>query len=249
MGINLSEKVAIVTGSRRGIGKAIAEELAKAKAKIIITATSQEGCEKIAAEISEKYQVETLPIKADVTNFQEVESLVNQVIAKFGKIDILINNAGITKDNLMLRMTPEEWLAVINTNLTSVFYFTKLVSRFMLKQKYGRIINISSVIGQMGNAGQSNYAAAKAGILGLTKSVAKEFGKKGITCNAIAPGFIETDMIESLSKEYVDNLIKMLAIPRLGITQDVANLALFLASDFSSYITGQVINVDGGMIM
>ncbi|MFA5878627.1 MAG: 3-oxoacyl-[acyl-carrier-protein] reductase [Candidatus Margulisiibacteriota bacterium] len=249
MNIDLSNKVALVTGSRRGIGKGIAEKLAVANAKIVITSTSEEGSIEVAEEISQKYQVETFGIKADVTNFLEVENLVNRVIEKFGRIDILVNNAGITKDNLMLRMTPEEWLTVINTDLNSVFYFTKLVSKFMLKQKYGRIINISSVIGQMGNAGQSNYAAAKSGILGFTKSVAKEYGKKGLTCNAIAPGFIETDMTGSLPKEYIDKLISALAVQRLGSTEDVANLVLFLASDLAAYITGQVINVDGGMVM
>lgn len=247
--MNLKDKVVIVTGSRRGIGYHIAKAFAAEKAHVVICSTTQEGSETVAKELAETYQIQTLGLKTDVGNFKEVQNLVEKTQEKFGKIDILINNAGVTRDNLLLRMDEEQWDTVIQTNLNSVFYATKAVIRQMLKQKYGRIINISSVVGVMGNAGQSNYAAAKAGIIGFTKSIAKEYGAKGITCNAVAPGFIRSDMTASLPKEYLDNIIAMLPQKRLGKPEDVASVVLFLASDGADYITGQVINVDGGMVM
>lgn len=247
--MDLSNKIAIITGSRRGIGYEIAKTFAIHKATVVICATSQEGAETVAAQLATTYGIETLGIKVDVSNKESVLALAQKTIERFGRVDILVNNAGITHDNLLLRMDDDAWETVIQTNLNSVFYCTKAIIRQMLKQKYGRIINISSVVGEIGNPGQANYAAAKAGILGFTKTVAKEFGAKGITCNAVAPGFIETDMTASLPKEYLDNIINMLPQKRLGTPQEVANLVLFLASDLSSYMTGQVINVDGGMVM
>ena len=247
--MSLKGKVAIVTGSSRGIGLQIAENFAQLGATVVVTATKQETCDKVAKALEEKYGVTTLGIQANVSNSEDVQNLVRQVVDKFGGIDILVNNAGIAKDNLVLRLTEEDWSSVLKTNLDSVFYFTKAVIRPMMKKKWGRIINITSVVGVTGNAGQANYAASKAGIIGFTKSVAKEYGAKGITCNAIAPGFIETDMIESLPKEYLNNIIEAIPQKRMGQQQDVANAVSFLASDYSGYITGQVIQVDGGMVM
>jgi 3-oxoacyl-[acyl-carrier protein] reductase len=247
--INLKDKVAIITGSRRGIGYKIAEKLAAAGATIVISDLDQAGCEEAAKGLADKYNVPTLGQRANVTVFEEVETLIKTVQEKFGKIDILVNNAGITRDNLILRMSIEEWQAVINTNLTSVFVCTKAVMRTMLKQKSGTIVNIASVVGVMGNAGQANYAAAKGGVISFTKTVAKELGAKGITCNAVAPGFIQTDMTASLPKEYLDNIINLLPQKRLGTAEEVASVVLFLASPLASYVTGQVINIDGGMVM
>jgi 3-oxoacyl-[acyl-carrier protein] reductase len=175
--------------------------------------------------------------------------MVKTVVEHFGRVDILVNNAGITRDNVLLRLSDEDWQTVLNVDLNSIFYTTKAVLRPMMKQKYGRIVNMSSVVGIMGNSGQSNYAAAKAGMIGFSKSVAKEYGGKGITCNVVAPGFIDTDMVASLPKEYVDHIIQGIPQQRLGSSRDVANLALFLASDLSAYVTGEVVRVDGGMRM
>jgi len=247
--MNLTGKVAIVTGARRGIGFFIADKLAEAGANIAICATTQEGAEQAAVQIAQKNNVQTLGLKTDVGNATEVQALIDQTLKKFGRIDILVNNAGITRDNLLIRMKDEEWNSIIETNLSSVFYCTKAAIKVMLKQKNGRIINITSVVGEIGNPGQSNYAAAKAGMIGFTKSIAKEYGPKGITCNAVAPGFIDTDMTASLPKEYLDNIIAMLPLKKLGKPEEVANTVLFLASDLASYTTGQVLNVDGGMVM
>jgi len=245
--IKLNNKIVIVTGSTRGIGKAIAESCAAAGAKLIISGRKQDQANAIAKEIATTYNTETLGVACDVSNAKSCQDLVKACLDQFGTIDILINNAGITKDNILLRMKDQEWEDVVQTNLNSVFYMTKAVSRTMLKKKYGKIINISSVVGITGNPGQANYAAAKAGINGFTKSVAKELGAKNIFCNAIAPGFIDTDMIDSLPTEYIDNIISNIPLKKLGTTADVSNLTLFLASDLSNYITGQVISVDGGM--
>ncbi|MFC1770284.1 3-oxoacyl-[acyl-carrier-protein] reductase [Candidatus Margulisiibacteriota bacterium] len=247
--MDLKEQVAVVTGAGRGIGYAIASTLAQNKAKVIVADLDEAVCDKAAEELSAKFGVEALGIKVNVANFEDVQKMVETVCQKFGRIDILVNNAGITRDNLLLRMKAEEWEQVINVNLNSVFYCTKAVIRQMLKQKSGRIVNIASVVGLMGNPGQANYAAAKAGMVGFTKTVAKEFGAKGINCNAVAPGFIETDMIKSLPKEYIDNIIGAVPKRRLGSVQNVADLVAFLVSEQSSYITGQVINVDGGILM
>jgi 3-oxoacyl-[acyl-carrier protein] reductase len=247
--LDFNGKVAIITGSGRGIGFEIAKSLAKHGCSIVISDIDQEICENAAKNIDVETGVEVFALKANVTKMEEVENLIKKTQEKFGRIDILINNAGITKDNLLLRLSPEDWSKVIDVNLNSVYFCTKAVIRTMLKQRYGKIVNVSSVVGVMGNPGQANYAASKAGILGFTKSIAKEFGAKGITCNAIAPGYIQTEMTDSLPKEYLDNIMKLVPAKRLGTTEDVSNLVLFLASDLSAYITGQVISVDGGMVM
>lgn len=247
--VNLKDRVAIVTGATRGIGHGIASKLAEAGATVVCCATKQDRCDQVAKELADAYGVPSKGIAVDVSSFESVQGMVKTVADTFGKVDILVNNAGIARDNLLLRMSEDEWDSVLSVNLNSVFYATKAVLRPMLKQRYGRIITISSVVGVIGNPGQANYAASKAGAIGFAKSVAKEFGAKGITCNVVAPGFIETDMIESLPKEYLDNIIGQVPQKRLGQSSDVANLVLFLASDLSSYITGQVINVDGGMVM
>ncbi len=247
--LSLKNKTAIVTGSTRGIGRQIAETFATAGANLIITGRSQEQAEKVAAEITAKYGISAQGIGADVSVFSEAERVIQAAITAFGKLDILVNNAGITKDELLIRMTPEDWSAVIQINLNSVFNCTKSALRPMLKNKGGKIINIASVVGVIGNAGQSNYAASKAGIIGFTKSIAKEYAKKGLLCNVIAPGFVETDMIGSLPQDYLDTIIGQIPLQRLGQVDDIANTALFLASDLANYTTGQVLCVDGGMAM
>lgn len=245
----LKGKCAIVTGGGRGIGKAIALKLAEQGANIVINyRNSEKEAEELVKAIDEIGGT-ALAIKADVSKFDEAEKLIKSAQEKFGTVDILVNNAGITKDNLMLRMKEEDFDNVIAVNLKGCFNCIKHVSSVMLKQKSGRIINISSVIGLVGNAGQANYAASKAGILGLTKSVAKELGSRGITVNAIAPGYIETDMTEVLPQKVKDTIMESVPLKRIGKTSDVADLAAFLASDSASYITGQVINVDGGMVV
>lgn len=245
----LKGKCAIVTGGGRGIGKAIALKLAEQGANIVINyRNSEKEAEELVNAIDEMGG-SALAIKADVSKFDEAEKLIKGAQEKFGAVDILVNNAGITKDNLMLRMKEEDFDNVIAVNLKGCFNCIKHVSSVMLKQKSGRIINISSVIGLVGNAGQANYAASKAGILGLTKSVAKELGSRGITVNAIAPGYIETDMTDGLPQKVKDTIMESVPLKRIGKTSDVADLAAFLASDSASYITGQVINVDGGMVV
>ncbi len=247
--IDLNEKIAIVTGGTRGIGLAIVEKLSEAGANVVICSSSEGKSEALAEDISTKYGTNAIGIQTDVSSFESCENLIKAVMEKFGKIDILVNNAGITRDNLLLRMKPEDFSQVINTNLGSVFNTTKLAIRPMLKQRSGKIINMSSVVGLIGNAGQSNYAASKSGMFGFSKSIAKEFGAKGITCNCIAPGFIETDMIKTLPKDYLDNIISEVPLKRLGTVDDVANMVLFLASGLSNYITGEVFAVDGGIQM
>ncbi|MDA3886439.1 MAG: 3-oxoacyl-[acyl-carrier-protein] reductase [Candidatus Delongbacteria bacterium] len=245
----LQNKVAIITGSARGIGKAIAEEYAKNGAKVVISDILQELADETAKELKEKYNIEALAIKADVSKFEEVEALVKGTIDKFGSIDIIVNNAGITRDNLIMRMSQEEWNLVIDINLKGVFNCTKAVTRPMMKQRSGKIINITSVVGQMGNAGQINYSASKAGVIGMTKTSAKELGSRGIKVNAIAPGFIVSEMTDKMTDQAKDSLIALIPAKKLGQPSDVANAAVFLASDKADYITGQVINVDGGMVM
>jgi 3-oxoacyl-[acyl-carrier protein] reductase len=248
----LQDKVAIVTGAARGIGEGIALKLAEQGAHIAFTYVS-EGSAGKAATLEDKLKALGVKAKAYRSNaavFAECESFVNEVVKEFGKLDICVNNAGISKDNLLLRMTEEQWKEVIDINLTSVFNMTKHVIRPMMKAKNGSIINMSSVIGLMGNAGQGSYAASKAGIIGFTKSVAKELGSRNIRCNAIAPGFVETDMTSYLKEgEQADKYKAGIPLGRFGSADDIANVTLFLASDLSAYVTGQVICVDGGLYM
>ncbi len=248
----LQNKVAIITGAARGIGEGIALKFAEQGAHIAFTYVSEGSAEKANA-LQEKLVALGVKAKAYRSNagiFSECESLVNDVLKEFGAVDICVNNAGISKDNLLLRMTPEQWDDVMNINLKSVFNMTKQVIRPMMKAKSGSIINMSSVIGVMGNAGQSSYAASKAGIIGFTKSVAKELGSRNIRCNAIAPGFVETDMTSYLKEgEQGDKYKAGIPLGRFGTSEDIANVTLFLASDLSAYVTGQVINADGGLLM
>lgn len=247
--MRLDNKTAIVTGGSRGIGRSICVALAKAGANVVTCyANGADGANE-TIKLCEEFGVKALAIKADVANYEDVSAMVAKTKEEFGTIDILVNNAGITKDNLMLKMTEADFEQVIDTNLKGAFLFTKDASKIMLKQRSGRIINISSVVGVMGNAGQVNYAASKAGLIGMTKSVAKELASRGITCNAIAPGFIETDMTAKLPENVVDEMMKNIPMKKLGAGEDIANTVLFLASDYASYITGQVICVDGGMAM
>jgi 3-oxoacyl-[acyl-carrier protein] reductase len=244
---HLKEQVALVTGASRGIGKAAALALATQGAKVVVNyARSSEAAEAIVQEINTAGG-EAVALQADVSQSTEVDNLIKQTLDKFGRIDILVNNAGITKDTLLLRMKLEQWQAVIDLNLTGVFLCTKAVSKTMLKQRSGRIINIASVAGQMGNPGQANYSAAKAGVIGFTKTVAKELANRGITVNAVAPGFIETDMTHDLKS---DDIVKLIPLGRYGKPEEVAGTICFLAADpAAAYITGQVFNVDGGMVM
>ena len=247
----LENKVAIVTGAARGIGEAIAIKLAEQGAHIAFTYVSESSAEK-AGSLEGKLKalgVKAKAYRSNAGNFSESESFVNDVVKEFGSVDVCVNNAGISKDNLLLRMTPEQWDDVMEINLKSVFNMTKQVIRPMMKAKSGSIINMSSVIGVMGNAGQSSYAASKAGIIGFTKSVAKELGSRNIRCNAIAPGFVETDMTSYLKEgEQADKYKAGIPLGRFGTGEDIANVTLFLASGLSSYVTGQVLHVDGGLL-
>jgi len=246
----LEGKIAIVTGAARGIGEGIALKFAEHGANVAFTYVSESSEEK-ATMLEQKLislGVKAKAYKSNAGDFAECEAFVNSVVKEFGTVDICVNNAGISKDNLLLRLTPDQWDAVIKVNLNSVFYITKHVIRPMMKAKSGSIINMSSVIGEMGNAGQSSYAASKAGILGFTKSVAKELGSRNIRCNAIAPGFVETDMTSYLKDgEGAEKYKADIPLGKFASTEDIANTALFLASDWSSYITGQVISVCGGL--
>lgn len=244
----LEGKVAIITGASRGIGKGIAELFAKHGCQVAFTyLSSVEKGNALAAELS-KYGVKAIGYQSDASDYQQAETLIQKVAEDFGKIDIVVNNAGITRDNLLMRMSEESFDEVIKVNLKSVFNVTKAVQRIMLKQRYGSIINMSSVVGVKGNAGQANYAASKAGIIGFTKSVALELGSRNIRCNAIAPGFIETEMTAALDEKTIAEWRNNIPLKRGGTPEDVANATLFLASDLSAYITGQVINVCGGML-
>lgn len=242
-------KVALITGATRGIGKQIAIKLAKEGYDIAINYRKEnEELANAKAEI-EKNNVKCLAVQGDVSNFDDTKRLVDEVINEFGVIDVLVNNAGITKDMLILRMQKEDFESVINVNLTGTFNVTKNVVPYMMKKRSGRIINISSVVGISGNAGQTNYSASKAGIIGFTKSLAKEVASRNILVNAVAPGFIETDMTSILKDDVKAEIAKNIPLKRMGTAEDVANVVKFLASEDSSYITGQVINVDGGMLM
>lgn len=243
------DKCALITGATRGIGKQIAITLAKQGYNIALNYRKEnEELENTKKEI-EKIGVQILAVKGDVANFEDCENFVKQVIERFGQIDVLVNNAGITKDMLLMRMKKEDFEQVIDTNLVGTFNVTKNVVPYMMKARSGRIINISSVVGISGNAGQTNYSASKAGIIGFTKSLAKEIASRNILVNAVAPGFIETNMTDVLKDDVKQEIAKNIPLKRMGTTQDVANVVKFLASDDSSYIIGQVINVDGGMLM
>lgn len=246
--MNLNDKVALVTGASRGIGAAIAEQLGKAGAVVIGTATTESGAEKISARFAEQ-GIRGAGKVLNVTDAGSVAELLKNVGDEFGAPSILINNAGVTKDNLLMRMSDEEWFDVINTNLSAIYRLSKGVLRGMMKARWGRIINISSVVGAMGNAGQSNYAATKAGVAGFARSLAAEVGSRNITVNTVAPGFIDTDMTKVLAEEHKQQLLSRIPLGRLGSPEEIASVVLFLASDAGSYITGETIHVNGGMYM
>jgi 3-oxoacyl-[acyl-carrier protein] reductase len=243
----LRDQVAIVTGASRGIGRAVALALAAEGANVVVNyANSSQAAEAVVAEIMAMGS-SAIALQADVSKPDQVDALMNTVMEKWGRMDVLVNNAGIARDTLLLRMKLEDWQAVIDLNLTGVFLCTKAVSKVMLKQRSGRIINLTSVVGEMGNAGQANYSAAKAGVIGFTKTIAKEFAPRGITVNAVAPGFIATDMTADIK---TDDILKFIPLGRYGQPEEVAGLIRFLAADpAAAYMTGQVINVDGGMVM
>lgn len=244
----LKDKVAIVTGASRGIGEAIARKFCQEGASVMLCSRSAESVAAIAESLSSNGG-DAKSTQADISNKADVEALVDLTLQEFSRVDILVNNAGVTRDTLFMRMKDEDWDAVIQTNLTGTAYCMRTVIRSMMRQRGGRIINISSVVGVAGNAGQANYAASKAGIIGLTKSVAKEVGSRGITVNAITPGFITTDMTGKIPEAAQQKMLEMIPVGSFGVPEDVAAAALFLASDAARYITGQAIQVDGGMLM
>ncbi|MBU0570454.1 MAG: 3-oxoacyl-[acyl-carrier-protein] reductase [Candidatus Omnitrophica bacterium] len=247
--MKLENKVSMVTGAARGIGREIAFTLAKEGSAIAICDVSEEALSQTKNEIEGATGRKVLAEKVDVTSFPACQGFVNKILDNFGKLDILVNNAGITRDNLLLRMSEDEWDAVLGVNLKGAFNCIKAVARPMMKQRCGRIINMASIIGIMGNAGQANYSASKGGLIALTKTVAKELGARNINANAIAPGFIQTDMTDKLSPGMKEAMLKMIPLGKMGDTRNVADLVLFLAGEGSSYITGQCIQVDGGMVM
>jgi 3-oxoacyl-[acyl-carrier protein] reductase len=247
--MNLEGKAVLVTGASRGIGREIALELARNGANVAVNYSGSEAKANEVVDEIKKIGKDAFAIKCDVSNTEEVATMVKETIDRFGKLDILVNNAGITKDNLLMRMKEDEWDDVININLKGVFLCTKAVTRQMMKQRNGRIINIASIVGATGNPGQANYVAAKAGIIGLTKTTAKELAARNITVNAIAPGFITTDMTDQLPEDIKAEMLKQIPLARLGEPKDIAKMAAFLASDDSSYITGQTMHINGGMFM
>lgn len=238
-------KIALVTGASRGIGRSIAELLAERGAKVVGTATSKEGAEAISSYLGDKGKGYVL----NVTDTESIDSTLSKIRAEFGEIDILVNNAGITSDNLLLRMKKEEWDRVIDTNLTSIFSLSKVIMRSMMKKRYGRIISVGSVIGTLGNIGQANYAAAKAGVIAFSKSLAREVATRGITVNVVSPGFIETDMTRALTDEQQAGILANVPVGRLGDAKEIASAVAFLASDEAAYITGETLHVNGGMCM
>ncbi|KAE8558947.1 3-oxoacyl-[acyl-carrier-protein] reductase [Paenibacillus polymyxa] len=245
----LSGKTALVTGASRGIGRSIALALAEAGANVAVNYAGSEAAATEVAELIRAKGVEAITVQANVGRAEEADQLIKDVVGAWGKIDILVNNAGITRDNLIMRMKEEEFDQVIETNLKGVFNCLKAATRPMMKQRSGRIINISSVVGVLGNAGQANYVAAKAGVIGLTKSSARELASRGITVNCVAPGFIDTEMTQVLADDLRDNMLSGIPLARLGRPEEIADVVLFLASDASSYMTGQTLHVDGGMYM
>ncbi|REK67193.1 MULTISPECIES: 3-oxoacyl-[acyl-carrier-protein] reductase [Cohnella] len=246
---DLTGKAALVTGASRGIGRAIAVALAEAGADVAVNYSGSEAAARETVQAIEALGRKAVMIKADVGKAAEFEDLVQKTLETFGKLDILVNNAGITRDNLIMRMKEEDFDAVIETNLKGVFNGIKAVTRPMMKQRSGRIINISSVVGVLGNAGQANYVAAKAGVIGLTKSAARELASRGITVNAVAPGYIETDMTDKLPQDVREGILNQVPLGRMGKPEDVAHAVVYLASDAASYMTGQTIHIDGGMYM
>ena len=244
----LNDKVAVVTGAGRGIGRAVAIAYAKMGANVVCVSRTQENSTKVATEIEALGQ-KSWAFAVDVSDTSAVESSAKNILEATGKVDILVNNAGVTRDNLLMRMSEEEWDTVLNTNLKGAFNFTKAFTRPFMKQRSGRIINIASVIGLLGDAGQSNYAASKAALIGFTKSVAKELAPRGVTANAIAPGFIETDMTAVLDEKVRGSIIDRIPMNRFGSPEDIANTAIFLALESTNYMTGQVLTIDGGMVM
>jgi len=242
--MKLKDKVALITGSAQGIGKAIAEAMAKEGAKVIISDVNLELAQATATELGSP-----LAIKMNVADLADVEAAVKQILEKLGRIDIVVNNAGITKDNIFIRMKKEEWDAVINVNLNGVFNVTKATAGLLMKQRSGKIVNIASIVGEMGNFGQANYAASKAGVIGFTKTLARELAPRGVTVNAIAPGFIKTAMTDKIPEEIKNKMLEQIPMAKLGLPEDVANTAVFLASQDADYVTGQVISVNGGMYM
>jgi len=246
--MNLSGRKALITGASQGIGRACARKLASCGASVALLARNQEKLEELAREIAPS-GVATLVAVADLEDEAQIQKALKTVLGEFGKLDILVNNAGMTRDQLLLRMKRADWDKVVNTNLTSAYLCTQQVVGSMLKQRWGRIINITSVFGQMGQAGQANYASSKAGLIGFTMALAREFGSRNITANAVAPGFIETAMTSSLSEELRQTALRMIPLGRLGTPEDVANCVAFLASEEAGYITGHVLNVNGGMLM
>ncbi|MBF0253707.1 MAG: 3-oxoacyl-[acyl-carrier-protein] reductase [Candidatus Omnitrophica bacterium] len=245
----LKDRVAIVTGASRGIGREIALGFAREGARMVLAARNQGALEALASEIVSAGLLEPQVVVTDVTQEQSVQSLVDSALDKWNEIDILVNNAGITRDTLLVRMTEEDWDAVMNANLKGAFFGTKAASKVMMRQRRGRIINIASVIGLVGNAGQANYAASKAGIIALTKSAAREMASRNILVNAIAPGFIQTEMTDRLPESVKSAVLQTIPVKRYGTSADIAGAALYLASDLSGYVTGQVLTVDGGMVM
>ncbi len=245
---NLDGKVAIVTGGARGIGKAICSRLAEEGAKLAIVDIMLDVAEETAEEFR-KQGVEALAFAANVAKFEDADKTVKEVVAKMGGVDILVNNAGITRDTLIMRMSEQDWDLVLDVNLKGVFNFTKAVARPMMKKRYGKIVNVSSVVGRMGNAGQANYSASKAGVIGLTKTTAKEFATRNISVNAVAPGYIVTEMTEKLSEEATKAFLDNIPMRRGGTPEDVANVVEFFTSPSSDYVTGQTVNIDGGLLM
>jgi 3-oxoacyl-[acyl-carrier protein] reductase len=245
---SLSNRTAVITGAARGIGFSIAEELARGGADIVIIDLAKEAADAAAAKIA-AMGVKAMGVAANVARTEDVERSLKESLELTGKVDVLVNNAGITRDNLMIRMKDDEWQSVLDINLKSVFLMTREFIRPMMKARYGRIVSIASVIGLMGNAGQANYAASKAGIIGLTKSIAKEFASRGITANAVAPGYIQSEMTAKLAPEVIAKMLAIIPLNRIGDPTDVAKAVRFLSSDESAYVTGQVLTVDGGMVM
>ena len=245
-----TRRAALVTGSARGIGRATAEALARDGFDLVLNCSSERSlpvAEAAAAELAERYGVDAMACAADVSRTEEADALVSAALERFGRIDVLVNNAGITRDGMLLRMTDEDFDRVLAVNLRGAFLMCRRVGKQMLRQRYGRIVSMSSIVGVVGNAGQANYAASKAGLIGLTKTVARELGGRGITANAVAPGFVETDMTAALPEKVLEGASSRIALGRLGRAEEVAELVAFLASDRAAYITGQVIGIDGGM--